>query len=324
MDDVRERMQPVSAREFGYYDPNHWRAFPDFCLVVRVEGMDEEMQRTQAALQRHLGAQFGDTEVYQATANALNTVQLYPGTVVVRAGALDFAAAGQSLPNEAEVAKEKGTKVFANAEVLRERWDLAMGLARKVFKREEDMKLFEGVDPDYDGVGIFLAGHEYGEPLFQTEEVDKTLGMETKMLLNEDLANLCISGIMRRRVAEGELPQETLLNHAVFLLGTYLRNIEGARGVSFLQPYYVGHALQGLRRMIDSGFISQDKSIDWTINPESLDGLYEQTEADLVTHVAIAEQKDVKGAAEYLSQAKETPSIQDIILRINPDAKFAA
>ena len=115
-----------------------------------------------------------------------------------------------------------------------------------------------------------MAGHELGEPLFQTELIYQQLGNQNMTLLNEDLANLCISGIMRDRVAAGELDNNDLINHAVYLLGTYLRMINTGRESPTLQPYYIGNALQGLRRMIDSGFIHKDGD-DWKINPNNID-----------------------------------------------------
>ncbi len=305
------RLQPIASREYGYYDPNGIRVFPDFRLILQSPSLDEEIKSTQTALQQHLGEKFGHTSVYQATANALNSVQLYAGTDIIFAGSLDFQPAGQSLPNEEVVARECGTKVFVNPQVMRSRWDLSIALAQKVFTHR-DQSLFAAIT-DSDSISIFLAGHEYAEPLFQPTAVDTALGMDTVSLINEDLANLCITGIMQQRVNTGELPETSLTNHAVFLLGTYLRMIAVGRGAPHLKPYYVGHALQGLRRMIDTRFIAPTESGKWAINLERLNDLYLVSVADLNDNVQIAEQLDAAAAQTYLNQAEETSAIQTII-----------
>lgn len=317
------KLHPLGTREYGYYDPNGIRVYPDMRLMLRVEALDDDIRATREALRRHLGEQFGECPLYQKTANALETVQLFPGTDVVFAGSLDFQPAGQSLPNDDIVKEELGTKVFVNADVSAAKWEISKRMARKVFTVEEDAALFDLVDNDKNGVAIRLAGHEYGEPLFQLKEIEDALGLEVVTLHNEDLADGCIGAILRRRVAEGDLPEDFPLIHAINQLGIYARLIATARGVQHLQPYYVGHALQGLRRMIASGFIARDNGKVWRIHPERIDAFYDLVEADFVTQVDIQESKDKDASAAYLAQAQETPEIRDIIKRIDPKAKFA-
>lgn len=309
---IKGRLQPIGSREYGYYDPNGIRVFPDFRLSLVVEGLTDEFKATQQSLLTHLGNQFGFTQTFKESRNALQMVQVYPAEDIVFAGSLDFQPTGQSLPNEAAVQKEFGTKTYLNARVNRNRWQSALNKAQLIFP--EDYSLFEKVDPDRDGMAIMVAGHEYGEPLFQSEAIERILGKDVETLLNEDRATLCITGILPDRVASGELPEDVLLKHATFLLGAYLRYIEIARGAEHFKPYYIGMGLLGLRRMLDSGFIYSDGN--WKIDPSKIQAFYDLSKQDLKQQVSISEQKDRNLANRYLSYAQETPEIQDLINQV--------
>jgi hypothetical protein len=113
----------------------------------------------------------------------------------------------------------------------------------------------------------------------------------------------------------GELTNQTYLNHAVDLLGCYLRYIDTARGVSHLRPYYIGMCLLGLRRMLDCGFIKK-VGTDWRVDVSKIDDLYELSIADMHRQVMIAQTKSLALAKNYLSYAVENEEIQDVILVI--------
>ena len=87
--------------------------------------------------------------------------------------------------------------------------------------------------------------------------------------------------------------------------------------------YYVGHSLQGLRRMIETGFISQDEEENWHVDSGKVYDLFVANGKDLDRLVHICDTGDKQAADEYLAQAQETPQIQNIITRVKPDAVFA-
>jgi len=317
------RIQPVASREYGYYDPNGIRVFPDYRLIVVENNTANELEATRGAMARTLAERYGNSISYQHTINSLTQVRVFPGSDVTFSGSLDFQAAGQSLPNEQVVQDELGTKIVLNPEVTAGRWNLAKQLAKKVFFDPKDQNDFEQIDSAIDMTVRYVGGHEFGEPLFQSTNVIKTFGEEVITLLNEDLANLCATTTIEARVRSQDLSQRDYYNHAICLLGTYLRLIDTARGAPHLQPYYIGHTLQGLRRMIDTGFIYQDGKDDWHINSARTVDLYEANQKDLDHLVQIGDELDKTQAQKYLNQAIETDQIKDIIVKINPHARFS-
>lgn len=308
-------MQPIVSREYSYYDPNSLRVFPDFRLCFKVSSIDEQIKKTQTAMEKYLGQRFAKTLIWKECLNSLKTVGLYAVTDLVYCGCLDFQPAGESLPNEDEIQRECGTKSFLWEGSIDARWQLALDLMKKVFPK--DIALFENVSSRIDCMAIQVAGHEYGEPLFTSRDLEDKLGMEVVSLLNEDLANLCITAILPNWIESGELESEALQNHAFVLLGTCLRYIDTAYGVSFLKPYYVGICLLGLRRMFDSGFIRRTDE-GWSIHQENLIKLYELSASDLEIQVSIAETKSLTKAQQYLSYAVETEEIKNLISFLKP------
>jgi len=321
MKKVTGRIQPIHAEESSYYDENSLRVFPDFRLSIKITSLEKDMKKTQKSLKKYLDKYFGHTKIYQSSVPALDMVQLYPITDVVYCGSFDFQPAGQSLPNYDVVQKKYGTKVFLNGEVINSRWQIAIDLAKKVFSK--DISYFEKVDPDFDGTAVMVAGHEYGEPLFTDTSLVEALGADVEALLNEDIATLCISAIMMDRFKSKSLTRQAYVNHAIDLLGSYLRYIDTSRDVPYLQPYYVGMCLLGLRRMLDCGFIYKINS-DWRIDESKLDQLYSMTLADMYQQVAIAETKSYTRAKQYLAYAVETNEIMDLIRLVNPNATFSS
>lgn len=322
-------IHPVGSREYGYYDPNGIRVFPDMRLMIRVESVGGEVRATRDALRKYMKTRFGSFHVFQATENALQTVQMFPGADVVLSGSLDFAPAGQNLPNDEVVGHEMGTKVFVNPDTSLIRWESSRATARNVFSK--DTNLIDGVDPIKNGVSVRLAGHEYGEPLFQTEKAKEVLGSEDLTLHNEDLADGSVGSIIRARVADGELTQQDALNHAVNHLSIYMRHVKAIRGQSEVRPYYVGQTLQGLRRMLSSGFIAKDPDGAWRIKAENLDKYFDMVEDDFKQQVQIhedahnahtdEEKKSAQQASRaYLDQAQETDEIKELIRIVNPNA----
>lgn len=309
---ARGRVQPVASREYDYYDPNAIRVFPDFRLVIINEESElmEPVEATRQAMINHLEDEFGQLDVFNETKNGMSQIQVFPeGYDVVFAGSLDFQPAGQFLPNEYEVKRLHGVKDFLNLEVTRDRWGLAMDLVRNVFPKDVD--LFEQVDVERDGVAIQLAGHEIGEPLFDTDEVRESMGADVFRLLNEDAATLSITAILPKRVKNRELTEEFLVTHTLKLLGIYLRYIDFARGAEKFDPYYKGMGLLGLKRMVDSGFISfQDGEV--RPNIENTDGLYELSMRDLREQAEIAETGDKKRALKYLKPIEDAEDIPEI------------
>lgn len=319
---IKGRTQPVASREYNYYDPNGIRVFPDFRLVIVEETSVEELAATRLAMREIMKDRYGGTRVYKETINALDKVRVYPGVDVIFAGSLDFQPAGQSLPNEQKVRDELGTKIILNPDAIAQRWQLSRKLARKVFSNPKDLESFDKIDLNIDMTARDFGGHEFGEPLYQSLDVHETLGQKTTVLLNEDLANLCATAALAGRIMSRELSSEDAYRHAISLLGTYLRYIDIARGIPHLNPYYVGLTLQGLRRMIGTGFIEQDELGKWNINPDKSSVLLEENLKDLDRLVQICERLDRADAEDYLNQAKETEQIKDIIRKINPEAKF--
>ncbi len=319
---VKGRTQPVASREYNYYDPNGIRVFPDFRLVIVEETSVEELAATRSAMREIMKDRYGKTRVYKETINALDKVQVYPGADVIFAGSLDFQPGGQSLPNEQKVRNELGTKIILNPDAIARRWQLSRKLARRIFNDLKDLESFDKIDLNIDMTARDYGGHEFGEPLFQSLQVKETLGQKINALLNEDLANLCSTVTIVGRIKSGELSSEDAYRHAISLLGTYLRYIDIARGISHLNSYYVGLTLQGLRRMISTGFIEQDKLGKWNINSDKSSVLLEENLKDLDRLVQICERLDKVGAEDYLNQAKETEQIKDIIRKVNLEAKF--
>lgn len=316
---IEGRLHPIASREYSYYDPDSTRVFPDFRLgiVNEIESMD--IEGTRQAVKTYAEKHFGSTRVYKETANAIDTVNVYPIFDAVFTGALDFKPVGQSLPNEQVVQQEHGTKTFLNLEATERRWQLAIELARKVFPHR--IGLFQKIDCLRDKMMIDVGGHEFAEPLYQTDTVRKQLGEDFISLLNEDLANLSITAALPEHIEAKGLSPEILQNHAISLLGAYLRYLDIARGRPHLQPYYK-LGLLGLKRMLDTGFIYKKDGI-WDLNLESLDGVYQSSQRDLARQVVeIAEKFDIEDAGEYLSQGEETEPIQDLIRIINPQASF--
>ncbi|MBI3384578.1 hypothetical protein HY030_00065 [Candidatus Gottesmanbacteria bacterium] len=259
MQEVRGRLQLIGTREYGYYDPNKYRIFPDMRLSIKEEATNAGIIKVKNAMKKFLTLSFGSFKVFQETFSAMEKVMVIFGDDVVFTGSLDFQPSGESLPNERVVQKEEGTKVFVTPNVLEARWNLALDLARKVFP--QDYHLFQSVNVLRDACEIMTGGHEFGEPLFQTDEVEAALGEEITYFLNEDLANLSITAVVPHAVESKEMPPEILMTHAVRLLGVCLRHLDVARGQEHLQPYNVGPGLLGLRRMIETGFIYKEGSI---------------------------------------------------------------
>lgn len=307
---VGGRLQPISFREYGYYDPEGIRVFPDFRLALVDAAIASQTSQTREAIRMYLGRRYGNTQAYQSTANAIDTVQLYPIADIVFAGSLDFQPAGQSLPNEEIVQKELGTKVYLNPQVISTRWGQALGFVERVFP--QDRAVFESVNADHDGYAIMVAGHEFGEPMFQMASSETALGPKVASLLNEDLATLCVTGIMRDWVREGRLPEESLTRHALYLIGTYLRYLESGRGTEHMQPYYVGMGLLGMTRMLEVGFVKRVGDA-WRVNLDRLGAFYDASEADLDRQVAIWEHADTRGAQEYLARGVESGEIMEMI-----------
>lgn len=319
---VEGRMQIVASREYGYYDPMRIRVIPDFRLILVTESSKDELLKTRKAMSEALDERYKNSKVYQETADGLLRVQVYPGADIVFSGTLDFQPSGQSLSNEQKVKDELGTRVLLNPDVTAQRWKMAKQLAKNVFYNAEDRELFDAVDPEIDMTIRYVGGHEYAEPLFQPPSVDISLGDKNVSLLNEDLANLCATLTIAHRISKGELNNQDGVRHAMSLLGTYLRLIDVGRGATHLQPYYVGHSLQGLRRMIETGFIYQDDSKNWHIDQSKVQEMFEANIGDLDRLIAIGDAGSKQEAEAYLAQAQETEQIRDIILKINPDATF--
>ncbi len=320
---IKGRLQPVATREYGYYDPMRIRVFPDFRLIVVTDTSGEELTSTRSAMTKVMEDRYGNFRVYRETVNALDRVEVYPGADVVFAGSLDFQPAGQSLPNEQIVQDELGTKVMLNPDSTAHRWQLAKQLAHRVFSDSKDRNLFDTVDPLIDMTVRYVGGHEYGEPLFQPPSVHESLVEDTTTLLNEDLANLCATLTIRQRISTKELSDDDAIRHAISLLGTYFRLIDVGRGAEHLQPYYIGHSLQGLRRMIKTGFIRQNETGEWHIDTSKMYDLFSENVKDLDQLVYICDTNNKQAADEYLTQAQETPAIRNIIARVKPDSVFA-
>lgn len=318
---VTGRVQPIPSREYDYYDKNKFRVFPDFRLSIVVdESLYAACQATQRAQINHLTNAFPDSKVLKQTIEGMSRVQLMPDTYdIMFAGSLDFQPAGQSLPNEEIVRQEEGTKVFLNKHSMEERWEVALEAAHKTFP--DDIELFEEVDVGFDGLAIMTAGHEYGEPLFNTDEVTEALGPAVVSMLNEDLATQTITAIMPLWLRDGsnDINRKDMERHAMYLLGNYLRYIALARGTEHLRPYYEGMGLLGLKRMIESRFIYQDEDHAWHIARNRMDEFYELSMRDLVTQVNIAENGDQMLAASYLVPAEhmeKLPMMSDLITKI--------
>lgn len=318
---VQGRVQPIATREYGYYDKNGIRVVPDYRLAIVQDVAEDELAATRSNMQEYMADRYGDTRVYKTTINALDNVNVFPAFDAVFAGTQDFQPAGQSLPNELPVQDELGSKVMVNPESTGRRWKLALELARNVFSGD-DLKEFDKVDSDMDMAIRYVGGHEFAEPLFQPTDVHKGLGERITSLLNEDLANDCATVTIGWRAAKGELKEDEVIRHGISLLGTYLRLIDSGRDAEHLQPYYVGHALQGLRRMIATGFIDQDEAGQWHLHTDRIHELIDANSRDLDTLVQIGESLDVNAAQQYLALAQETPQIRDIIKKVNPKAKF--
>lgn len=297
---VKGRIQPIASREYDYYDKNAIRVFPDFRLAISNENseLSKPVEATRLSMIKHLDNEFKGIPVFEETKNGMTKIQIFPEAFdIVFAGSLDFQPSGQFLPNEFKIKKEYGIKVFLNLESSTDRWHLALDLAKKVFPH--DFTLFERVDNNIDGIAIHLAGHEIGEPLFDTDEVREGLGSKVFRLLNEDAATLSITAIMPHRFKEGEISRKTLENQAIQLLGVYLRYIDFARGAPHLEPYYKGMGLLGLKRMVDSGFIKFIEN-NLRVDLKAVDKLYELSMRDLKEQIAIADSKDSERAINYL------------------------
>lgn len=318
---VKGRIQPIASREYDYYDKNAIRVFPDFRLAILNEQSEllAPVLATQTAMIRYLGDEFGGFEVFEETRNGMRQIQIFPEAYdIVFAGSLDFQPSGQFLPNEFEIKRKYGIKVFLNLESSEDRWELALDLAQRVFPK--DFELFTRVNHNVDGIGIQLAGHEIGEPLLDTDTVRRSLGSDVFRLLNEDTATLAATAIMPQREKSGELSREALENHAIVLLAIYLRYIDFARGVDTFEPYYKGMGLQGLRRMVDSGYVAF-RDGELRIDVSKVDKLYELSMSDLEMHVAIAQQASRDLALEYLrpiDTVEELPEVKHMIDIIHP------
>jgi len=319
---VAGRLQPIASREYDYYDENGIRVFPDFRLIIANEEteLNQPVEATRQAMIKHLGEEFDGVSVYDETKNGMSQIQIFPeGYDVVFAGCLDFQPAGQFLPNEFEIKRKYGIKVFLNLDVSNVRWGLAMELAEKVFPKDFD--LFKRVNERLDGVAIHLAGHEIGEPLLDTDEVREGVGSTVFRLLNEDAGTLSITSIMPDRVESGELPEDVLETQVLKLLGVYLRYIDFARGTPHKEPYYKGMGLLGLKRMVDSGFIRFDGDelrVDLSAVPE----LYALSKRDFREQVEIADSKDQERALAYLALIEEVeliPEVAYLIKAIHPE-----
>jgi len=319
---VKGKVQPIATREYDYYDKNAIRVFPDFRLVIVNEESEliKPVEETRQAMILHLGTEFNGDPAFDATKEAMSKVQIFAeGYDVVFSGSLDFQAAGQSLPNEDVIKRKHGVKVFLSLEVNLARWNLALGLAEKVFPKDVD--LFKRVDESFDGIAIDLAGHEIGEPLLDTDDIRNKVGGTVFRLLNEDAATLAITAIMPQRVMAGELKQAALETHAMQLLGVYLRYIDIARGAPHLEPYYKGMGLLGLKRMVDSGFIHFIGG-ELRVNLKATNKLYELSMRDLKQQVEVANSKGPEKALKYLAPVLEAESIPEVawlILKIHPE-----
>ena len=309
---VKGRLQPIASREYDYYDKNAIRIFPDFRLayINQESKLFQSVEATRAAMIKHLGKQFSGIDAYDDTAPAMSQVQVFPeGYDVVYAGSLDFQPAGQSLPNEDEIKRNFGVKLFLNPDTINDRWNLALGLAQKALPK--DAHLFDMVSVAIDGVSIHVGGHEIGEPLLDTDPIRDAVTGQVFRLLNEDAATLATTVIMPDRVREKELPEQFLLTQALQLLGVYLRYIDMARGAPHLEPYYKGMGLLGLKRMADSGFI-HFVGDELQVDLEAADSLYELSMRDFTEQVAIADSKDKEKALAYLAPIETAESIPEI------------
>lgn len=322
--DVKGRLQIIATREYGYYDPNRIRIFPDFRLILEDERpeLEEELAAMRERMLEVTANRYSDKQVYRQTVHALEHAHAYFGSNVVYSGSLDLHFSGQSLPNEQEILDELGSKIMLHPDITADKWQLAIGLAGQVFADPEDLTFFHAVVPDIDLTIRYIGGHEYAEPLVQPSSVHESFGEKITSLLNEDLANLFATATIDHRITIGELDTDDAVRHTTALLGTYLGRIDTGRGASHLQPYYIGHGLQGLRRMISTKFIVQDSESRWHINKGKVWDWLEANNEDLDKMVQICESGDKQAAEEYLAQAQETDQIKDIIKKVNPEATF--
>lgn len=317
------RVQIVPGREEGYYDPNKLRVFPDMRVSVATDArLDQRAENIRQEMLVRLTRRYGDHLSFQETRKGLEKVWLRNVYDVVSAAAPDFRAGGQSLPNNDAIRETHGTKVFLNATEMQARWDVAMPLAQELFGR--DFELFEQVDVEDDLITVWVAGHEFSEPLLDSTRVNAALGAKTMALLNEDAATDFISVLIPELEAEKVLSRGAALRHAVACLGFYLRYMGIARGAGQLGPYYEGMTLLGIKRMLESGFIYQDAE-GWRINPEKLDHFYAYIERDQSTQVKIADDADPIAAVRYLipvAAFEDTPQVADLINRVGVAMKI--
>lgn len=224
--------------------------------------------------------------ILELTLSNLNRVQLYIGRPALFYGAeFNGLFSAQVVPNDENVSKEEGKKIFAFADNILDslRSKPFLKISREVFGEEfinkERELVFKKADMWHKVYEVTTIGHEFGHILWLDGD-SETLMNKSGVFKNIEEFKATMGGLMAFFANEDESIKEYVLNdtikRAVGLIA-WMKTDE-------VQPYYC-EGLIHLSGLFESGVLSFDKSLHVDISKYSeLKTWYSKTYENLALH----------------------------------------
>lgn len=313
--DIQGPLQPVHAME-SYAEPARLRVDPEFRVVVEdpnAQALNDQARRTQQQLIEDYLDGFSGYQTLEGSIPAMRSSMVRAISTLIMSGSnLNFRAAGQNVPNRADVRVEKGAKIFLDPVSMEFRFAQMKKLVGHVFG--EDFARREFVDPGalVDG-GIEIAGHEVSHSAFVTPETDGKIGSTLVSLIEEAKADFGGIAFIPEQVQRGEITPEQVKTMIALRLGHGLRYFL-YRGNDQLEPYY-NIAVMDFNLLISSGVVFKSDG-KWSVDlsNDRIANYFGQVKTLFREFADTYENQDPEKAQNILTNyKKETPEVLELV-----------
>ena len=313
--DVKGPLQPVHAIE-RYMEPSLTRIDPEFKIILVEESrkkIDEKVEENRKAMMKKGDESFEELSTYQASRAMLEKAQVFVGSAIVMSGAnIDFKIAGETGP-DADVAFEKGCKIYIITETMIEREQVMRRLMEEVFGKEfSDLNFVDGDLEIF--AGEYVAGHEIAHNFFYTKDTEEKLGQSTFTLLDETKADLAVLSVLRKNWLDRKVSETQMQRIVTCIMASAFRDLS-YRGNEAHKPYY-NCAVTEFNLLIDTGVLSLRRG-KWAVNLDNLDLFLTQADEAFTDLAQIYQNYDRRKAERFIAEhTEENESILNLVAQV--------
>jgi hypothetical protein len=295
----RRWMRVTAPLQIGHpleYYEDHYRKAVALEWDLRITNPDSNASRVKDDISKMYKDLFfklkdkveGSQKIYQNTNDNINRVQLYIGRPALYYGA-EFCGlfSAQVVPNDEDVTKEAGKKIFAFADNVLDsaRAKPFMKIQSTIFPKEfldtSRELIFKKEELWHEVYNITTIGHEYGHILWLDEDSERLMNKSGNFKNIEEF-KATTGGLMAFFENQKEELKEYVLNDTI----KRAVGLIAWRETAEVEPYYC-EGLIHLHGLFESGVLEFDKRLKIDMSKDAykkIKSWYQKTYSDLALH----------------------------------------